>query len=38
MKRIEEANMKQVTRRAGFLLHLFLDPEDGGNMFLRNIG
>jgi hypothetical protein len=23
---------------AGFLLGLFFDPEDGGNMFLRNIG
>jgi hypothetical protein len=22
----------------GFLLGLFFDPEDGGNMFLRNIG
>jgi hypothetical protein len=23
---------------AGFLLGLFLDPEDGGDMFLRNVG
>jgi hypothetical protein len=23
---------------AGFLLGLFFDPEDGGNMFLRNVG
>jgi hypothetical protein len=23
---------------AGFLLGLFFDPEDGGDMFLRNIG
>jgi hypothetical protein len=23
---------------AGFLLGLFLDPEDGGYMFLRNVG
>jgi hypothetical protein len=23
--------------RAGFLLGLFLDPEDGGDMFLRNV-
>jgi hypothetical protein len=24
--------------QAGFLLGLFSDPEDGGDMFLRNIG
>jgi p-aminobenzoyl-glutamate transporter AbgT len=23
---------------AGFLLGLFLDPEDGGDMYLRNVG
>jgi hypothetical protein len=23
--------------RAGFMLGLFFDPEDGGNIFLRNI-
>jgi hypothetical protein len=23
---------------AGFLLGLFFDPEDGSNMFLRNVG
>jgi hypothetical protein len=23
---------------AGFLLCLFFDPEDGGDMFLRNVG
>jgi hypothetical protein len=23
---------------AGFLLDLFFDPEDGGNMFPRNVG
>jgi hypothetical protein len=23
---------------AGFLLSLFFDPEDGGDMFLRNVG
>jgi hypothetical protein len=23
---------------AGFLLDLFFDPEDGGEMFLRNVG
>jgi hypothetical protein len=30
----EETSMKQV---ADFLLALFFDPEDGGDMFLRNI-
>jgi hypothetical protein len=24
--------------RAGFLLGLFFDPEDEGDMFLRNVG
>jgi hypothetical protein len=24
--------------QAGFLLGLFFEPEDGGDMFLRNIG
>jgi hypothetical protein len=24
--------------KAGFLLGLFFDPEDGGDMFFRNIG
>jgi hypothetical protein len=23
---------------AGFLIGLFFDPEDGGDMFLRNVG
>jgi hypothetical protein len=27
--------MKQVASRAGFLLSLFIDPEDGNDMFLR---
>jgi hypothetical protein len=26
------------TTRTGFLLSLFFDPDDGGNMFLRNVG
>jgi hypothetical protein len=34
--------MKQVADRAlldaGFLLSLFLDPEDGGDMLLRIVG
>jgi hypothetical protein len=29
---------KQVTSRACFRLGLFFDPEDGGDIFLRNIG
>jgi hypothetical protein len=28
---------KQVSSKAGFLLGLFFDPEDGGDMFLRNV-
>jgi hypothetical protein len=28
--------VKQVAG-AGFLLHLFFDPEDGGDMFLRTV-
>jgi hypothetical protein len=29
--------MKQVAGR-GFFLGLFFDPEDGGDIFLRNVG
>jgi hypothetical protein len=29
---------KQVASYAGFFLGVFFDPEDGGDMFLRNIG
>jgi hypothetical protein len=25
-------------KQSGFLLGLFFDPEDGGDMFLRNVG
>jgi hypothetical protein len=27
-----------VTFHAGFMIDLYLDPEDGGDMFLRNVG
>jgi hypothetical protein len=30
--------MKQVASRAGFFLGSFFDPENGGDMFLRNVG
>jgi hypothetical protein len=28
----------QAASLAGFLLRLLFDPEDGGDMFLRNVG
>jgi hypothetical protein len=28
---------KEVSSKAGFLLGLFFDPEDGDDMFLRNV-
>jgi hypothetical protein len=36
----ENKPRKQTARRICviFLLHLFLDPEDGGSMFLGNVG
>jgi hypothetical protein len=27
-----------IMKDAGFLLRLFFDPEDGGDMFLRKVG
>jgi hypothetical protein len=36
--RVEETCVRQVTNRADFLFGLFFDPEDGGNMFIRNVG
>jgi hypothetical protein len=30
--------MKQTSKRARFLLRLFFDPDDGGDMFFRNVG
>jgi hypothetical protein len=30
--------MKQVASKTGFLLGVFTDPEDGGDMYLRKIG
>jgi hypothetical protein len=30
--------LSQLTFHAGFLLSLFLDPEDGGDMFFQNVG
>jgi hypothetical protein len=34
----QETRMKAGGIHAGFFLALFLDPEDGGDMFLRNVG
>jgi hypothetical protein len=35
---ISQARNQQESRSARYLLRLFFDPEDGGDMFLRNVG
>jgi hypothetical protein len=35
---IKKARSIATCCHAGFLLGLFFDPEDGGDMFLRNVG
>jgi hypothetical protein len=38
-RRISHArNQSEARSNAGFLLGLFFDPEDGGDMFFRNLG
>jgi hypothetical protein len=34
----QETTMKQAASRAGFLLGLLFNPEDGGDMFFQNVG
>jgi hypothetical protein len=34
----QETNVKQVANSGGLLLGLFFDPENKGDMFLRNVG
>jgi hypothetical protein len=34
----QETSMKQAKFRAGFLLRLLFNPEDGGEIFLRKVG
>jgi hypothetical protein len=34
----QEIGMKQASIKAGFLLGLVFNPEDGGDMFLRIVG
>jgi hypothetical protein len=36
-QRIRQAELGCYLLHAGFLLGLFFDPEDGGDMFLRNV-
>jgi hypothetical protein len=36
--RVEKIIMLATFFHAGFLLGLFVDPEDGGDMFLRKVG
>jgi hypothetical protein len=33
----QETSMEEAASRSGFLLGLFFNPEDGGDMFLQNI-
>jgi hypothetical protein len=35
---MKSGNKKSYLRHADFLLGLFFDTEDGGDMFLRNVG
>jgi hypothetical protein len=34
----KKPTLKQMASRAGFSLGLFFNPENGGEMFLRNVG
>jgi hypothetical protein len=37
-RKISRAAVLATCFHAGFLLDIFFDPEDGGDMFLRNVG
>jgi hypothetical protein len=34
----QENNVKARGKKGGFIIGLFFDPKDRGNMFLRNVG